>query len=46
MVLTKISFQYGRTALMRASESGHVECVTVLLDRGAEVNMQSNVSAA
>ena len=39
-----LSFQYGRTALMWASESGHVECVTVLLDRGAEVNMQNKVS--
>ena len=39
-----LSFQYGWTALMRASESGHVECVTVLLDRGAEVNMQDEVS--
>ena len=39
-----LSFQYGWTALMVASESGHVECVTVLLDRGAEVNMQNKVS--
>ena len=39
-----LSFQYGTTALVRASESGHVECVTVLLDRGAEVNMQNEVS--
>ena len=41
-----LSFQYGETALMEASEWGHMECVTVLLDRDAEVNMQSNVSAA
>ena len=39
-----LSFQGGRTALMRASLAGHVECVTVLLDRGAEVNMQDEVS--
>ena len=34
------------TALMEASQCGRMECVTVLLDRGAEVNMQNNVSAA
>ena len=39
-----LSFQGGGTALMRASASGHMECVTVLLDRGAEVNMQNKVS--
>ena len=41
-----LSFQGGWTALMKASESGHVERVTVLLDRGAEVNMQDKVSVA
>ena len=39
-----LSFQDGWTALMEASESGHVECVMVLLYRGAEVNMQNKVS--
>ena len=29
---------------MKASEAGNVECVKVLLDRGAEVNMQDEVS--
>ena len=29
---------------MRASVTGKAECVKVLLDRGAEVNMQDNVS--
>ena len=29
---------------MKASEAGKVECVRVLLDRGAEVNMQDKVS--
>ena len=29
---------------MKASESGQVECIKVLLDGGAEVNMQNNVS--
>ena len=28
---------------MKASEAGQVECVKVLLDRGAEVNMQDKV---
>ena len=28
---------------MKASEAGQVECVKVLLDRGAEVNMQDEV---
>ena len=32
------------TALMRASVTGEVMCVKVLLDRGAEVNMQNMVS--
>ena len=41
-----LSFQVGLTALMEASESGHMECVTLLLDRFAEVNMQNTVSAA
>ena len=29
---------------MKASDGGHIECVNVLLDKGAEVNMQDNVS--
>ena len=29
---------------MKASEAGQVECIKVLLDRGAEVNMQDKVS--
>ena len=29
---------------MRASVTGKAECVKVLLDRGAEVNMQDDVS--
>ena len=29
---------------MMASENGHMECVKVLLDRGADVNMQNTVS--
>ena len=29
---------------MKASEEGHMECVQVLLDKGAEVNIQTWVS--
>ena len=37
--------QLGETALMKASEAGHMECVQVLLDKGADVNcMQNRVS--
>ena len=39
-----LSLQWRATALMMASEAGKVECVKVLLDRGAEVNMQDKVS--
>ena len=34
----------GKTALMRASVAGHMECVKVLLDKGAEVNIQDKVN--
>ena len=37
--------QFRETALMKASEAGHMECVQVLLDKGADVNcMQNRVS--
>ena len=39
-----LSLQDRWTALMWASGTGEMECVKVLLDRGAEVNMQSKVS--
>ena len=39
-----LSLQDRGTALMKASQAGHMECVQVLLDKGADVNMQSNVS--
>ena len=29
---------------MKASEAGHMECVKVLLDKGADVNIQHKVS--
>ena len=35
--------QYGWTALMKASEAGHMECVQMLLDKGAEVNIHDKV---
>ena len=34
-----------KTPLMWASCNGHMECVKILLDRGAQVNMQDEVSA-
>ena len=40
-----LSLQYGRTSLMWASEWGHVGCVQLLLDRGAQANLQDEVSA-
>ena len=39
-----LSLQGGWTALMKALEAGHMECVQVLLDKGADVNMQNKVS--
>ena len=38
------SLQWRWTALIKASEAGQVECVKVLLDRGAAVNRQHKVS--
>ena len=37
--------QFGCTPLIVASGGGHVECVKLLLDRGAQANLQCNVSA-
>ena len=39
-----LSLQGIGTALMMASQAGHIECVNVLLDKGADVNMQNMVS--
>ena len=39
-----LSLQDRGTALMKASQAGHMECVQVLLDKGADVNMQDEVS--
>ena len=40
-----IILQSGQTALMMASNGGHVECVQLLLDKGAQVDHQDRVSA-
>ena len=37
--------QDGKTPLMKASDFGYMECVKVLLDRGAQVSVQDKVSA-
>ena len=37
--------QSEQTALMKASFGGHVECVKLLLEKGADVNHKDEVSA-
>ena len=39
------SLQDGKTALMRASVMGNLECVKGLIENGAQVNVQDKVSA-
>ena len=39
-----LSLQDGQTALMKASVAGQVQCMKMLLDEGAEVNLQDKVS--
>ena len=39
------SLQDGQTPLMEALSEGHVECVKLLLDKGAPVDHQDRVSA-
>ena len=39
------SLQDGLTPLIGASLASHIECVNVLLDKGAQVNLQDKVSA-
>ena len=38
--------QDGRTALMWASMKGKVECMRILLERGAQADTQDNVSSS
>ena len=45
IVLSLTSLQYGLTPLMGASSEGRVESLQLLLDRGAQVNLQDEVSA-
>ena len=42
---TCILSKNGSTPLMKAAEGGHVECVRLLLDKGATVNRYDKVSA-
>ena len=39
-----IVYQYGYTALIWASDYGYKEVVKLLLDHGADINMQDEVS--
>ena len=41
----QLSLQGEETALMKASTAGHMECVQVLLDKGANVKKQTWVSS-
>ena len=38
------ALQNGHTPLMRASLGGNAECAKLLLDRGAQINLQDKVS--
>ena len=38
-----LSLQFGHTPLIEASYWGHVGCVQLLLDRGAQDNLQDHV---
>ena len=40
-----IQNEYGWTALMRATMENHIDIVRYLLDKGADVNMKTNVSS-
>tara|TARA_R110002050_G_scaffold258366_1_gene397728 strand:+ start:78 stop:317 length:240 start_codon:yes stop_codon:yes gene_type:complete len=43
--MTRMFVQDKETALMLASYHGEKECINVLLERGARVNQQNNVSS-
>jgi ankyrin repeat protein len=38
--------QYGDTALLEAATKGHIECVRLLLEHGAEKDVKNNVRAS
>ena len=40
-----LSLQYGRSPLLVAASRGNVECLQLLLDKGADVNHQDMVSS-
>ena len=42
--MNELSWQNGVTALYVASQSGHVEVVNILLQNGAQVDVQKKVS--
>ena len=39
-----LSLQGRQTALMMAYDHGHIECAKILVDKGAQVNIQDTVS--
>ena len=43
-IIIHSSLQYGWSPLMEACENGHEEIVKILLEEGADVNDQDNVS--
>ena len=44
MIHVLLSLQNGQTPLTKASTYGHVTCVQLLLEKGAQVNHQNKVS--
>ena len=44
--MVRVWWQYGRTALMLASENGKVEAIKVLVGNGADVHATDEASAA
>ena len=40
-----LSLQYGRSPLLVAASEGNVECLQLLLEKGADVNHKDEVSS-